>query len=51
MNACNCHITTKLVIVVKTGCLIAADGSNYTKTNPEGLINYVVSKPLPVQFS
>ena len=51
MNSCNWHITTKLVIIVKTGSLIAADRSNYTKINPDGLINYVVSKSLPVNFS
>ena len=35
----------------KTRCLITADGSNDTKINPEGLINYAAPKPLPVQIS
>ena len=35
----------------KTECIITADGSNDTKTNPEGLINHIVPKHLPAQVS
>ena len=34
----------------KTGSLITADGSDYTKVNTEVFINYVVPKPLSVQI-
>jgi len=33
----------------KTGCLITVDGSEDDKISPEGLTNYVVPPPLPIQ--
>ena len=35
----------------KTGCLITADGSEDDKIAPEGLTNYVVPPPLPIQVA
>ena len=35
----------------KTGRLIATDGLNETKINPEGLTNYAVPKSLAIQIS
>ena len=35
----------------KTGCLITADGSGDNKISPEGLTNYVIPPPLPVNIS
>ena len=35
----------------KTGCLITADGSEDNKICPEGLTDYVVPPPLPVNVS
>ena len=51
VNACNRQINIRYRCFEKTGCLITVDGSNDTNVNPEGLINYVVSKPLPAQVS
>ena len=35
----------------KTGCLITADGSEDKKIQPEGLSNYEVHPPIPIEPS